>query len=333
MSDFEIGLRKSIKKNFDNCLLEGCFFHYSKAIWKKIKKLKLFSNNLRYNTIILAFILKSYPFIKEDKRDKYCEKIENFCNNLGGRYIKLKNYFFKYWKSCELFNFTYVNNEIIENRTNNICECFHSKLNRKIAHFHPKMSFLVNELKEITKTYYNDYIDTLSNIKIKKESKNYIANDIFKFIKKFVDNNKVNFDLDNLIQYLNSDGENFYKLIVSIIDNIGDFNDNIIDNIKSVFINNNILKEDENSEFKNENQPNNEIIEDEEYEDEEEEEKDINDNIEKYNKDSIVDKNKDFIYLYNGDVYYEEKIKSKKIRKKNKLSKTNNILNDLDVII
>lgn len=160
----------------------------------------MFSNNLRYNTIILAFILKSYPFIKEDKRDKYCEIIENFCNNLGGRYIKLKNYFFKYWKSCELFNFTYVNNEIIENRTNNICECFHSKLNRKIAHFHPKMSFLVNELKEITKTYYNDYIDTLSNIKIKKESKNYIANDIFKFIKKFVDNNKVNFDLDNLIQ-------------------------------------------------------------------------------------------------------------------------------------
>lgn len=131
-------------------------FYYSKAIWKKIKKLKLFNKNLRYNTILLAFILKSYPFIKEDKRENYCEKIENYCNNLGGRYIKLKNYFFKYWKNCDLFNFTYVftyvNNEIIENRSNNICKCFHSKLNRKISHFHPKISFLINELKEITKT-------------------------------------------------------------------------------------------------------------------------------------------------------------------------------------
>ena len=64
------------------------------------------------------------------------------------------------------------------------------------------MSFLVNELKEIKKTYYNDYIDTLSNLNIKKESKNYIANDIFIFIKKFIHNNKVIFDLENLIQYL-----------------------------------------------------------------------------------------------------------------------------------
>ena len=46
MRDFELGLRKSIKKNFVGCLLQGCFFHFSKAIWAKIKKLGLFKKNI-----------------------------------------------------------------------------------------------------------------------------------------------------------------------------------------------------------------------------------------------------------------------------------------------
>ena len=158
MSDFEIGLRRAIKKKFEYCLLDGCYFHYCKAIWKKIKKLQLFKKTLIYDTIIIFFVMKVYPFIKEEKREQYNEKIEIYCNNLGGNYIKLCKYFVKYWKECELFNFTNVNNQIIENRTNNICESFHHKLNKKISHYHPKMSFLVNALKNITKEYYEDYI-------------------------------------------------------------------------------------------------------------------------------------------------------------------------------
>ena len=42
MCDFEIGMRRAIKNNFDLCLLEECYFHYCKAIWKKIKKLNIF---------------------------------------------------------------------------------------------------------------------------------------------------------------------------------------------------------------------------------------------------------------------------------------------------
>ena len=56
MSDFELSLRKSIKKNFTGCTLQGCYFHFCKSIWKKIKKLHLFKKDLRYNTILLAFI-------------------------------------------------------------------------------------------------------------------------------------------------------------------------------------------------------------------------------------------------------------------------------------
>ena len=82
MCDLEVSLRKAIKQNFEGCLLDGCYFHYAKSIWKKIRKLKLFKKN-RYETIIVAFILKVYPFIKDDKRDIYCDQIEKFCEKLG----------------------------------------------------------------------------------------------------------------------------------------------------------------------------------------------------------------------------------------------------------
>ena len=42
MTDFEIPLRKAIKNNFPGYILHGCFFHFCKAVWRKIKKLNLF---------------------------------------------------------------------------------------------------------------------------------------------------------------------------------------------------------------------------------------------------------------------------------------------------
>ena len=38
--------------------------------------------------------------------------------------------------------------------------------------------------------------------------------------------------------YLKEDGDNFYKLNLSILDKIGIFNDNIIDTLKEIFIGN-----------------------------------------------------------------------------------------------
>jgi len=37
--------------------------------------------------------MKVYPFIKGNKKEVYYNKIENFCDNLKGNYINLKNYF------------------------------------------------------------------------------------------------------------------------------------------------------------------------------------------------------------------------------------------------
>lgn len=38
MCDFEIALQNSIKENFSNSVVDGCYFHYVKILWDKIKK-------------------------------------------------------------------------------------------------------------------------------------------------------------------------------------------------------------------------------------------------------------------------------------------------------
>ena len=45
MTDFEHALRNILKELYPNCYLEGCFFHYSKALWKKAKKIGLINKN------------------------------------------------------------------------------------------------------------------------------------------------------------------------------------------------------------------------------------------------------------------------------------------------
>jgi len=38
MCDFEKSLRSALKENFPNTNIYGCYFHYAKAIWAKLKK-------------------------------------------------------------------------------------------------------------------------------------------------------------------------------------------------------------------------------------------------------------------------------------------------------
>ena len=68
MTDFEHGLRETIKEFYPDCILEGCFFHYSKSLWNKSKKLGLISKKYINNTRFINSAFKIYPFLKtEDK--------------------------------------------------------------------------------------------------------------------------------------------------------------------------------------------------------------------------------------------------------------------------
>ena len=87
-------------------------------------------------------------------------------------------------KNNQIFNFVKTDDNKIKIRTNNIVEAFHKKINNEVSHYHPKCAYLINILKNVTKSYYDKYINSLSNIKNENLEFNYFADDVINFIKK-----------------------------------------------------------------------------------------------------------------------------------------------------
>ena len=141
---------------------------------------------------------------------------------------------------------------------------------------------------------------------------------IYEFIKKFVDKHNEIFNLDNLIQYLKEDSDNFYKLNISLLENVGDLDDNIIENLKFVFTEKGLLLSDINNE-------DNKLEECEEIDDSEVD-NNLTNEINKIKSEDTKEKYDDSNYLLNGDVLLEEKLN----RRKNKNKKTTRVCNMFD---
>ena len=141
---------------------------------------------------------------------------------------------------------------------------------------------------------------------------------IYEFIKKFVDKHNEIFNLDNLIQYLKEDSDNFYKLNISLLENVGDLDDNIIENLKFVFTEKGLLLSDINNE-------DNKLEECEEIDDSEVD-NNLTNEINKIKSEDAKEKYDDSNYLLNGDVLLEEKLN----RRKNKNKKTTRVCNMFD---
>ena len=93
LCDFEKSLLKAIKGKFKESKINGCYFHYIKSLWKKMRNFGLTKKNILNNTKIIIFSFIDY---------------------------------FK--KNCELsqfLNFDKINICELINRTNNIVESFH----------------------------------------------------------------------------------------------------------------------------------------------------------------------------------------------------------------
>ena len=173
-------------------------------------------------------------------------------------------------------------------------------------------------------------INNLSKSLNEKIEYNYIANDIIKFIKIFVNSHKINLYIENLNQFLSQEGDNFYKLNLSILNNVSDFKEETIDNLKYLFIRNNIINKQDY------------IISDNECEDDDNNfvlnEGTLIDNEDiKNNKDIISDINLDTKklssydkYLFDGDSPIEDNIINRKKRSQFKLINDSNILDELE---
>ena len=63
LCDFEKSLLKAIKVKFSDSKINGCYFHYIKSIWKKIRNFRLTKKSNIDKSKKIVFALKLYPFI------------------------------------------------------------------------------------------------------------------------------------------------------------------------------------------------------------------------------------------------------------------------------
>ena len=217
MCDFEHSLRTAIKNNIKGINLRGCYFHYAKAIYKRCKSYGLFTKKKKRDTIFIAFILKLYPYIPTKLRKDYMQKIESYIKNFDKGYHKLLAYFNKDWVDNKFFNFSEINNDDIIKRTNNICESYHGHLNNTISHFHPKLSFLLNKLKEDIFNKYKKFHQSLyKKIDCNIEKFN-VYDDIYNFMKQYKNIVKENLDINNFINNFDKVKNEVFNVFKSFI--------------------------------------------------------------------------------------------------------------------
>ena len=198
--DFEKSLINAIRNNFKEIKIYGCYFHYVKALWKKARKLGLTKSKLLSNTKLLIFSIKIYPFILNKKKQDFVKEIYDYFLSTKKDYKTFIKYFQTNWENSQFLDFEVLSDGTINNRTDNIVEAFHHKINNAIGYIHPKLSLIIDKLKLFSILYYHKYINKLFTKDIDKLNNTNIFNDIYNFLSRFLNNIKKNIDFKLLLQ-------------------------------------------------------------------------------------------------------------------------------------
>ena len=200
MLDFEVALQKSVKKNFQNSIIDGCYFHYTKLLWEKAKKLSLCTKkDIKYTKIVI-FILKLMPYLPENEKLDLFKNLEDFFGKNEEKYNKLFKYYEKKWLNNDYLNYADLTELEYSNRTNNYLESFHHLLNQTLKVYHPKLSYLIEKYKKFLINTYNKIKESIVNINENKIEKFSIINDIYKFIDQYNEKYKTTINIHNIIQ-------------------------------------------------------------------------------------------------------------------------------------
>ena len=168
--DFEKAIKNAFLETFDMDInFLGCYFHYIKALYAKLKSTGLFKKRLKDFNNKLMFILKYLPFIDSplvlEFSPLFIELIsenEIKVNMEASEIIGYKRFFKYFHKNWLNYKQIWDTNKITKEnftRTNNLCEVFHRHLNSKISISNPRLSYLVGVLNRITSSIFQHTIE------------------------------------------------------------------------------------------------------------------------------------------------------------------------------
>ena len=172
MSDWEQAARTAVKRVYPGIRMNGCWFHYTQAIWKKTQKCGL-ASTYRRNSECASFVKKimAIPFFSAELilptysllqiptlQQSQMTKLEVFLN-----------YFKKQWltkigpEELSIFN--------LDNVTNNAAESYHAKLKLIIKSSHPRIWNFLTVINEIIAEYDREMARIQQGREITRSSK------------------------------------------------------------------------------------------------------------------------------------------------------------------
>ena len=154
MADFEQAPRNALSAVFPSVTIIGCWFHFTKAVFEKVKKLGL-SNAYKKNQLFRTWIRKlmALQFLPEEQiRNIYLSlemPLAGFLDAEKERIHRFKSYFHKFWinGSTNLSVFYY------EKATNNGAESYHKTLKTYMKVPHPNIWKFMASLKNVMSDY------------------------------------------------------------------------------------------------------------------------------------------------------------------------------------
>lgn len=145
-SDFEVAAINAVYKIFPNCQVSGCHYHYTRAIWKKAKQIKL--SKIRSGRKILRLV--SYiPLLPADRIAEAWNTILTLAPDYE-EMISFKKYFERQWLT--IFSPSLLSCYKLLHRTTNCLEGWHHRLNAKMG-LHPSLFRFIFKLKKESKFY------------------------------------------------------------------------------------------------------------------------------------------------------------------------------------
>lgn len=150
MTDYEKALRRAIRTVFPNIQLMGCWFHFSKAIYKKAKSLNLYGNNT--NFAMAVKMTMALPLLPANLISDGITAVTN----------SVTEYNINFTRFCTYLRTTWANENISvfqqSHRTNNAIESFHRSFFRIVGTPHPNVWIFIDNLKEMENAKASDLI-------------------------------------------------------------------------------------------------------------------------------------------------------------------------------